>query len=141
MQVNIALAADNEDQAKRIREAWYPGASARQIRDAYLFNCALDRYQGAPEELLPFIENEKGTAVVKRMLTIKADSYERLNRYRAIIRCTAEKLIPNQTAEKEANGEPADVSRLILEKLSKLEKQLEECNNTRREIRELLEHK
>ena len=78
MQINVALDENNVNQAKTIREAWYPNTTVRQTRDAFIFNDALDRFGGKAEDLLPIIEKEDGKSTVQRMLTIKADSNERL---------------------------------------------------------------
>lgn len=151
MQINIALSHNNAAQAEQIRASWYPGSTARQTRDSFVFNTAIDRFKSNPEVLLPIIESEEGSAVAQRMLTIKAESAERLKTiasaigkpaaatYRAIIKYTIEHLDNSSTDDDEQNVDlSADVSQLIMEKLGKLEKQLEECNNTRLEIVQLL---
>lgn len=85
MQINVALDENNVNQAKTIREAWYPNTTVRQTRDAFIFNDALDRFGGKAEDLLPIIEKEDGKSTVQRMLTIKADSNERLKTIAASI--------------------------------------------------------
>ncbi len=149
MQINIALEKNNDEQAATIREAWYPNTTSRQTRDAFIFNNCIDRYKGKPEDLFPIIERDEGNATVQRMLTIKNESNERLKTialainksiaatYRAIIAYTIENLDVTESEEKAT--EPVGVSQLLMEKVAKLEKQLEACNQTLKEIKELTE--
>lgn len=149
MQINVALDENNVNQAKTIREAWYPNTTVRQTRDAFIFNDALDRFGGKAEDLLPIIEKEDGKSTVQRMLTIKADSNERLKTiaasieksiaatYRAIISYTIESLGDIATETKEVKTVGA--TQLVKEKVLLLEKQLAACNQTKEEIKRILE--
>lgn len=150
MQINVALDENNVNQAKTIREAWYPNTTVRQTRDAFIFNDALDRFGGKAEDLLPIIEKEDGKSTVQRMLTIKADSNERLKTiaasieksiaatYRAIISYTIETLGDIATETKEVKTE-IGATQLVKEKVLLLEKQLAACNQTMEEIKRILE--
>ena len=150
MQINVALDENNVNQAKTIREAWYPNTTVRQTRDAFIFNDALDRFGGNAEDLLPIIEKEDGKSTVQRMLTIKADSNERLKTiaasieksiaatYRAIISYTIGSLGDVAIETKEVKTE-IGATQLVKEKVLLLEKQLAACNQTMEEIKKILE--
>lgn len=150
MQINVALDENNVNQAKTIREAWYPNTTVRQTRDAFIFNDALDRFGGKAEDLLPIIEKEDGKSTVQRMLTIKADSNERLKTiaasieksiaatYRAIISYTIGSLGDVAIETKEVKTE-IRATQLVKEKVLLLEKQLAACNQTMEEIKKILE--
>lgn len=150
MQINVALDENNVNQAKTIREAWYPNTTVRQTRDAFIFNDALDRFGGKAEDLVPIIEEEDGKSTVQRMLTIKADSNERLKTiaasieksiaatYRAIISYTIGSLGDIAIETKEVKTE-IGATQLIREKVLLLEKQLAACNQTMEEIKKILE--
>lgn len=150
MQINVALDENNVNQAKTIREAWYPNTTVRQTRDAFIFNDALDRFGGKAEDLLSIIEKEDGKSTVQRMLTIKADSNERLKTiaasieksiaatYRAIISYTIGSLGDVAIETKEVKTE-IGATQLVKEKVSLLEKQLAACNQTMEEIKKILE--
>ena len=149
MQINIALEKNNDEQAATIRGAWYPSTTARQTRDAFIFNNCIDRYKGKLEELLPYIERDEGSITVQRRLTIKNESNERLKTiasainkpiaatYRAIIAYTLDNL--NVAENEEKTTESVGVSQLLIEKVALLEKQLDACNQTLKEIKELTE--
>ena len=149
MQINIALDQNNDKQAGTLRSAWYPNTTPRQTRDAFIFNDCIDRYNGKPEDLLSIIERDAGNATVQRMLTIKSDSNKRLETiasaingskaatYRAIIAYSIDNL--NASKSKEKPTESVGVSQLLVEKVALLEKQLDACNQTLREIKELTE--
>lgn len=149
MQINVALDENNVNQAKTIREAWYPNTTVRQTRDAFIFNDALDRFGGKAEDLLPIIE-EDGKSTVQRMLTIKSNSYERLKTiaasieksiaatYRAIISYTIGSLGDIAIETKEMKTE-IGATQLVKEKVLLLEKQLAACNKTLEEISKILE--
>lgn len=150
MQINVALDENNVNQARTIRNAWYPNTTVRQTRDAFIFNDAIDRFSGNVDELLPIIERDDGKTTVQRMLTIKADSNERLKTiassieksmaatYRAIISYTIGNLGEVATETKEVKTE-LGTTQLVKEKVSLLEKQLAACNQTMEEIKKLLE--
>ena len=152
MQINVALEENNDKQAKEIREEWYPNTTARQTRDAFIFNDCIDRFAGNPEELLAIIERDGGKPTVQRMLTIKADSNERLKTiassiersitatYRAIITYTIERL-GNVDAESTGVKNEIGVIQLVKEKVALLEKQLLACNQTMEDIKKLIEEK
>lgn len=147
MQINIALENNSDAQAEIIRKKWYKTTTAQQTRDAFIFNECLDRFSGEPEDLIPYIGKDEGSTIVQRRLTIKSESNNRLKTiaasinkplattYRAIIAYTIDNL--PATEDEENTAEPVGVSQLLMEKLALLEKQMEACNQTLKEIREL----
>lgn len=156
MQINVALSENNVEQAAIIRSAFYPNTTAKQTRDAFIFNECIDRYNCSADELLSIIE-EDNDKTQQRMLTIKADSNERLKTiaacigksiaatYRAIIKYTIENLSSEKAdfSKVKTDSEAAKVSQFLLvsEKVELLEQQLKACSVTMKEIKKLLEVK
>lgn len=147
MQINVALENNSDEQAEIIRKKWYKTTTAQQTRDAFIFNECVDRFSGEPEDLIPYIGKEEGSTIVQRRLTIKSESNDRLktiaaainkplaSTYRAIIAYTIDNL--PTTEDNENTAEPVGVSQLLMEKIALLEKQMEACNQTLKEIKEL----
>ena len=148
MQINVALENNSDEQAEIIRKKWYKMTTAQQTRDAFIFNECVDRFSGEPEDLIPYIGKDEGSTIVQRRLTIKSESNDRLktiaaainkplaSTYRAIIAYTIDNLPATEDEEKTA--EPVGVLQLIMEKVAQLEKQMEACNQTLKEIKELI---
>lgn len=147
MQINVALENNSDEQAEIIRKKWYKTTTAQQTRDAFIFNECVDRFSGEPEDLIPYIGKDEGSTIVQRRLTIKSESNDRLktiaaainkplaSTYRAIIAYTIDNL--PTTEDNENMAEPVGVSQLMMEKIALLEKQMEACNQTLKEIKEL----
>ena len=147
MQINVALENNSDEQAEIIRKKWYKTPTAQQTRDAFIFNECVDRFSGEPEDLIPYIGKDEGSTIVQRRLTIKSESNDRLktiaaainkplaSTYRAIIAYTIDNL--PTTEDNENMAEPVGVSQLLMEKIALLEKQMEACNQTLKEIKEL----
>ena len=125
MQINVALENNSDEQAEIIRKKWYKTTTAQQTRDAFIFNECVDRFSGEPEDLIPYIGKDEGSTIVQRRLTIKS----------AIIAYTIDNL--PTTEDNENMAEPVGVSQLLMEKIALLEKQMEACNQTLKEIKEL----
>lgn len=146
MQINVLVDKKSDEQAKVLREGWYPTTNSKQTRDAFIFNDAIDRFKGSPEDLLDYIESGEENETVQRKVTIKSESNDRLKTiaaainkpvtttYRAIIAYT----IANLPTTEEETAEPVGVSQLLVEKISLLEKQMEACNQTLKEVKELI---
>lgn len=147
MQINVFLKKDSSKQAATIRKKWYPTTTSNQTRDAFIFNDCITRFEGKPEELLEYLEEQEGLETVQRKLTIKSESHDRLKTiaaainkpisttYRAIIAYTIDNL--SDTDNEEVVAEPVGVSQLLVEKIALLEKQMEAFNQTLKEIKEL----
>ena len=147
MQINVALENNSDEQAEIIRKKWYKTTTAQQTRDAFIFNECVDRFSGEPEDLIPYIGKDEGSTIVQRRLTIKSESNDRLktiaaainkplaSTYRAKIAYTIDNL--PTTEDNENMAEPVGVSQLLMEKIALLEKQMEACNQTLKEIKEL----
>ena len=146
MQINVFLKKNSKEQAEIIRKEWYPTTTANQTRDAFIFNDCITRFEGKPEELLEYLEEDE-IETVQRKVTIKIESNDRLKTiaaaidkpvsttYRAIIAYTIDHLL--DTDNEEVVAEPVGVSQLLVEKIALLEKQMEACNQTLKEIKEL----
>lgn len=147
MQINIFFNKNSAEQAEIIRQAWYSTTSSNQTRDAFIFNECIDHFEGEPEELLNYLEEDEDNETVQRKVTIKSQSNEVLKNiaaainkpvstaYRAIIAYTIDHLPDKKDEDKMA--ESAGVPQLLKVKISLLEKQIEACNQTLKEIKEL----
>ena len=129
MQINVALENNSYEQAEIIRKKWYRTTTAQQTRDAFIFNECVDRFSGEPEELIPYIGKNEGSAIVhQRRLTIKRESNDRLKTiaaainkplattYRAIIAYTIDNLPATEYESDQnfKNNSIAEISVLVL---------------------------
>ena len=147
MQINVFLKKNSNEQAETIRKEWFPTTTSNQTRDAFIFNDCITRFEGKPEDLLEYLEEDEEIETVQRKVTIKSESNDRLKTiaaainkpisttYRAIIAYTIATL--SDTNNEEVVVEPVGVSQLLVEKIAMLEKQMEACNQTLKEIKEL----
>lgn len=79
MNVNYSLAEKNKEQANDLRSCWHPGASASEVRDAYVFTECITRFREDPKVLLPYIEQEPANIkTVQRLLQIRESAHLRL---------------------------------------------------------------
>ena len=148
MQINVLVEKNSDEQAQILRERWYPPTSSDRIRDAFIFNDAIDRFQASPVVLLDYIDRGEETETIQRKVTIRSTSYDRLKTiaaainkpvtttYRAIIAYTIDNLPDIEGREK--NVEPVGVSQLLVEKIALLERQMMVCNQTLNEIKDLI---
>lgn len=146
MQINIALNNNSDVQAETIRRRWFKTTTSQQTRDSFIFNECIDRFDGNPEDLIPYMGKDE-ESIVTRRLTIKSTSLDRMKTiasglqkplaatYRAIISYTIDKL--SATEDEETAVSPVSVSKLLIEKIAQLEKQMETCCQTMKEIKEL----
>lgn len=121
-----------------MREKRHPGATESEVRDGFLTGEAVDLYKDDPRLLLQYIQDEKGTELMQRMLALRSDTYTHLQNIaktidqpvsptlRAVLSYTVDHLddeieqaIPNELATK----------------ISLLESQIEKCNETLRDIK------
>lgn len=147
MQINVFLKKNSDEQAEAIRKVFYPTTTSKTTRDAFIFDDSITRFDGKPEDLLEYLEEDDEIETVQRKVTIKSESNDRLKTiaaainkpisatYRAIIAYTIDNLSSNKNAEN--TTEPVGVSQLLVEKIALLEKQMEACNQTLKEIKEL----
>ena len=79
MQINIALTDNNSEQAEVLRRQWFPSASSQQIRDSFIFNEVIDRFQGDPVEVLAdYFRSDDDSRTAQRRITLRQDTNERL---------------------------------------------------------------
>ena len=146
MQINVFLKKNSDEQAETIRKVFYPTTTSKTTRDAFIFDDSITRFDGKPEDLLEYLEEDDEIEIVQKKVTIKSESNDRLKTiaaainktisatYRAIIAYTIDNLSSNN---EECTTEPVGVSQLLVEKIALLEKQMESCNQTLKEIIEL----
>ena len=148
MQINIALTDNHSEQAETLRSQWYPSASSQQIRDSFIFNEVVDRFQGDPVEVLDdYFRNDDDSRTAQRRITLRQDTNERLRTIASVankpIAATLRALIAHAIDDlavgdaKERVGAQADAAQLQLlnEKIAQLEKQLEACSKTLEDIK------
>lgn len=150
MQINIALTDNNSEQAEILRSQWYPSASSRQIRDSFIFNEVIDRFQGDPVEVLAgYFRSDDDSRTAQRRITLRQDTNERLRTIASVtnkpIAATLRALIVHAVdnlavtdAKKQAEAQTdATQLQLLNEKIAQLEKQLEACTKTLEDIKQL----
>ena len=150
MQINIALTDTNSEQAEILRGQWYPSASSQQIRDSFIFNEVIDRFQGDPIEVLAdYFRRDDDSRTAQRRITLRQDTNERLRTIasvankpiaatlRALIAHAVDNLAPRDA--KEQVEAQADVTQLQLlnEKITQLERQLKACTKTLEDIKRI----
>lgn len=150
MQINIALTDNNSEQAEVLRSQWYPSASSQQIRDSFIFNEVIDRFQGDPVEVLAdYFRSDDDSRTAQRRITLRQDTNERLRTIASVankpIAATLRALIAHAVdnlavtdAKKQAEVQTdATQVQLLNEKIAQLEKQLEACTKTLEDIKQL----
>ena len=150
MQINIALTDNNPEQAETLRSRWYPSASSQQIRDSFIFNEVIDRFQGDPVEVLAdCFRNDDDSRTAQRRITLRQDTNERLRTIasvankpiaatlRALIAHAVDNLAVGDAKEQvEAQSDAAQLQ-LLNEKIAQLERQLKVCTKTLEDIKRL----
>ncbi|WP_298628829.1 hypothetical protein [uncultured Senegalimassilia sp.] len=150
MQINIALTDNNSEQAEVLRSRWYPSANSQQIRDSFIFNEVIDRFQGDPVEVLAdYFRSDDDSRTAQRRITLRQDTNERLRTIASVankpIAATLRALIAHAVdnlavtdAKKQAEVQTdATQVQLLNEKIAQLEKQLEACTKTLEDIKQL----
>lgn len=150
MQINIALTDINSEQAEILRGQWYPSASSQQIRDSFIFNEVIDRFQGDPIEVLAdYFRRDDDSRTAQRRITLRQDTNERLRTIasvankpiaatlRALIAHAVDNLAPRDAKEQVEAQADATQLQLLNEKIAQLERQLKVCTKTLEDIRRL----
>ena len=150
MQINIALTDNNSEQAEILRSQWYPSASSQQIRDSFIFNEVIDRFQGDPVEVLAdYFRSDDDSRTAQRRITLRQDTNERLRTIASVankpIAATLRALIAHAVdnlsatdAKKQAEAQTdATQLQLLNEKIAQLERQLKACTKTLEDIKQL----
>ena len=150
MQINVALDDDNIEQAAKIRNVNYPNTSAKQTRDAFIFNQSIDGFNDDINVLLDYVERDKTRDTVQRMVTIKAESNERLKTiaaslnisiaatFRSIIAYTIDHLNITDSENSENINNAVFNKQLLKEKVALLETQIADCCKTLDAVKKLL---
>lgn len=150
MQINIALTDINSEQAEILRGQWYPSASSQQIRDSFIFNEVIDRFQGDPIEVLAdYFRRDDDSRTAQRRITLRQDTNERLRTIasvankpiaatlRALIAHAVDNLAPRDAKEQVEAQADATQLQLLNEKIAQLERQLKVCTKTLEDIKQL----
>lgn len=151
MKLNVALDSLNKKQAQQLRTAWYSdNTTANQIRDSYIFQQCVDRFEDDIEALSPYIETDPPYGTTQRMLTIREGSYKRLETLAAALNTSLaagfRAIIAYQVAHVKNSvnmaaviSENTEKTQLLTAKISLLEAQLGACNKTIAEIKALVQ--
>ena len=145
MQINIALTDNNPEQAEILRGQWYPSASSQQIRDSFIFNEVIDRFQGDPVEVLAdYFRNDDDSRTAQRRITLRQDTTiaSVANKpiaatLRALIAHAVDSLAVDDAKEQVEAQSDATQLQLLNEKIAQLEKQLAACTKTLEDIKRL----
>lgn len=151
MQINIALDQTNDFQAKSLRDDWFGGnVNSSQVRASFVFNIALDKFDAKQMDELPeIIKRDKDKPTVQRMLTIKQESNKKLEdisaaigaskaaTLRAIISYWVDKIGVTGKGKEEKPVKSEEISQTLMVKIALLEKQLNACTQTLKEIKGL----
>ncbi len=151
MQVNIAMNEDSKEQAAYLRAAYFPDKTSRQIRDSFIFDQCIVQFNDDIKVLQTYITRELPCTTSQRMLSLKAESYERLKciaaalnvsvaaTFRAIIAYSVEHIDgKTNITGNEMNSETAEITQTLTVKITALEKQLTECTQSIAEIKALM---
>ena len=77
MKVNIRLSSSSTQIAETLRNTWYPGSDRKEIRDAYVIDEAIRRFDGDVSVLAPYIAQDDPSATTQRLLTWKQETHEK----------------------------------------------------------------
>lgn len=148
MQINIALADNNSEQAETLRSQWYSSASSQQIRDSFIFNEVIDRFHGDPVTVLADYFRKDDFRTVQRRITLRKDTNDRLRTIasvanepiaatlRALIAHAIDNLVVDDAKQQGEARADAPQLQLLNEKIAQLEKQLAACMETLEDIKQ-----
>jgi len=140
MQINIKMSKELLDCAPLLRNSFFGTSSSKEYRDSFVFARAIDDFNSSPEVLTSYL-NIEDDLTIQKMLSLRQNTYDKLvslskmldcsiaSIYRAIIQYTKD----NLGAKKEEN-----TNQELLIKISLLEKQLSDCQQTLTAIKEFL---
>ncbi len=141
MQINIKLSDNFTDYAKELRTRYFgSSATSNQYRDSFVFSQAIDRFEGDPKELLLDFVNSEPDLKNQKMLALKQNTYSKLESISKTLGCTiasAYRAVICYTVQTKAPTNMKSYSDLEV-KISLLEKQLADCQETLSQIKECL---
>ena len=139
MQINIKLSDNFIDYAKELRTRYFgSSATSNQYRDSFVFSQAIDRFEGDPKELLDFVNLDLDLKYQK-MLALKQNTYSKLESISKTLGCTiasAYRAIICYTVQTKTSTKRSYSDLEV--KISLLEKQLADCQETLSQIKECL---
>lgn len=140
MQINIKMPEEILEYAPILRKYFYGNVSSKEYRDSFVFARAIDEFNCSPQVLIDYLDREDNLAIQK-MVSLRQNTYDKLqflsknldcsvpSVYRAIIQYTKDNLeIPKENISNQD----------LLLKISLLEKQLQDCQQTLNAIKECL---
>ena len=142
MQLNLKLSDNFKDYAKELRTRYF-GASAtsKEYRDSFVFSQAIDQFEGDPKELLPDYINSEQDIKNQKMVALKQNTYLKLESISKTLGCTiasAYRAIICYTVQTKTPAKNASTNTELELKISLLEKQLADCQETLSQIKECL---
>lgn len=140
MQINIKLSDNFIDYAKELRTRYFgSSATSNQYRDSFVFSQAIDRFEGDPKELLSDFVNSELDLKNQKMLALKQNTYSKLESISKTLGCTiasAYRAIICYTVQTKTSTKRSYSDLEV--KISLLEKQLADCQETLSQIKECL---
>ena len=140
MQINIKLSDNFIDYAKELRTRYFgSSATSNQYRDSFVFSQAIDRFEGDPKELLLDFINSEQDLKHQKMLALKQNTYTKLEAISKTLGCTiasAYRAIICYTVQTKTSTKRSYSDLEV--KISLLEKQLADCQETLSQIKECL---
>ncbi|EOT43555.1 hypothetical protein [Enterococcus columbae] len=140
MQINIKMSKELLDYAPILRNNYFGNSSSKEYRDSFVFARAIDDFNSSPQVLTDYI-NSDDNLTIQKMISLRQNTYDKLlslsktldcsvaSIYRAIIQYTNDNL--------EAKKDDTTNQELLL-KISLLEKQLFDCQQTLAAIKEYM---
>lgn len=148
MRINVKMTEDFDQYAETLRKKYFgPTATAKEYRDSYVFAQTIDTFNAPIDVLDEYIHNEKKLNN-QRMMTLRQNTYKKLedisktkdcsvaSAFRAIIMYT----VHTEDFENTENTPNVSISELEL-KITLLEKQLSDCQNTLSQIKRYLKNR
>ena len=140
MQINIKLPDSFSGYANELRTRYFgSSATSNQYRDSFVFSQAIDRFEGDPKELLLDFVNLEQDLKNQKMLALKQNTYSKLESISKTLGCTiasAYRAIICYTVQTKTSTKRSYSDLEV--KISLLEKQLADCQETLSQIKECL---
>ena len=140
MQMNVKMPDCFSDYANKLRKRYYgPKATVREYRDSFVFSQAIDSFDCTPSQLIEYINNEQDLKN-QRMVTIRQNTYEKLEALSKTLNCTIASVYRAIVTYSATSSETNISSCSDLElKIVLLEKQLADCQETLYQIKESIQ--
>ncbi len=138
MQINVKLPTEFNGYADMLRRQYYgKDATRKEYRDSFVFARAIDEFSCDPAVLSKHFDRDKDTAKTQKMLTVRQNTYEKLEALSKTLDCTIAavyRAIIFYSIENLNVLNSAPINSEIEIKAALLEKQLQDCQSTLQDI-------